>query len=34
VLTIGVHGPEKLIIVFFDDVWFDEAPWTIRESVN
>lgn len=29
VLTIGVHGPEKLIIVFFDEALFD-AP----ESVN
>ncbi|MFZ0417012.1 MAG: lactate utilization protein [Candidatus Sulfotelmatobacter sp.] len=34
VLTIGVHGPEKLIIVFFDDVFFDEAPSTIRKCVN
>ncbi len=24
VLTIGVHGPEKLIIVIFDEVFFDE----------
>ncbi len=25
VLTIGVHGPEKLIIIFFDEVSFDEV---------
>jgi L-lactate dehydrogenase complex protein LldG len=25
VLTIGVHGPEKLIIVFFGDVFFDDV---------
>lgn len=29
VLTIGVHGPERLIIIFFDDASFDAA-----ESVN
>jgi L-lactate dehydrogenase complex protein LldG len=29
VLTIGVHGPEKLIIVFFDEALFDAL-----ESVN
>ena len=29
VLTIGVHGPEKLIIVFFDEVLFD-APGSVN----
>jgi L-lactate dehydrogenase complex protein LldG len=34
VLTIGVHGPEKLIIVFFDEVLSGGPLSTIRESVN